>query len=545
MSTITTSKRLLLVLLVFPWPLNGQQATMTGKTALINVIHDASLSKQDMCTAALRCARQNHMGTAKIERILTELYGSLDAYWILDGTVEGAINVLVESAITEHRNRDGTTVELEEPTAATCEGERDHTINCCNELCGTQPEKGSNNALVDLVEQQDRQGNLDSDNTENCPSQLDQRELSTSPRAATDAILSMCKDDPEPSYASNTSSDETGRSTSCAYTQTEALSAARESTTSDLRDLFLEMKLLRNLVEAEQAVAKDREARASRQASIAEKKIGKELDALREENERLTKTVDHLNKKVASLQSTLDKVHSSVRNFARTALPEMHESEEPRMNQTVRQTDSFSRVLQKHQPLPDISQPTPHQQHSDSVSQRTRQVSSPTKHADANFSIESSAFTLETVAGNVRDSASTSSSRERISGLHTQPVPVLEPKPPGQWHVVQKKKAVAKPQEKRNPLGKLVGAQRVKKQVFYLGGISIECFSDDIVSFCKDRCPILECRIMPSKRSGTQAARIVVQEKDGQTLEMLEWPEHVYLRRWNFDTLWGSHGESQ
>ncbi len=129
-------------------------------------------------------------------------------------------------------------------------------------------------------------------------------------------------------------------------------------------------------------------------------------------------------------------------------------------------------------------------------------------------------------------------------GLGTHPV--SEPNPqPGQWHVVQRKKAVAELREKKKPLGKLVGALRVKKQVFYLGGISTECSSEDVVSFCGDSCPLIECRIMRSKRNGTQAARIVVSESNGQTLECLEWPKHVYLRRWTFEASWGPHEESQ
>ena len=40
---------------------------------------------------------------------------------------------------------------------------------------------------------------------------------------------------------------------------------------------------------------------------------------------------------------------------------------------------------------------------------------------------------------------------------------------------------------------------------------------------------------MPSKRSGTQAARLVVKDSDGPILERLEWAKHMYIRRWNFD----------
>ncbi len=125
--------------------------------------------------------------------------------------------------------------------------------------------------------------------------------------------------------------------------------------------------------------------------------------------------------------------------------------------------------------------------------------------------------------------------------------PELESKPrPGQWHVVRNRKAaIVNLHEEKKPLGKLLGAVRVKKQVFYLGGINTECSSEDIVSFCGAVCPVTDCRIMRSNRTGTQAARIVIQENAAKTLEGLEWPEHVYLRRWNFDTSWGTRGEPQ
>ena len=84
---------------------------------------------------------------------------------------------------------------------------------------------------------------------------------------------------------------------------------------------------------------------------------------------------------------------------------------------------------------------------------------------------------------------------------------------------------------RRKKLGKLVGAKRVRKQVFYLGGISLECSAEDISSFCGDHCNLIDCRIIPSRRHGTQATRIVVGESEGKVLESLTWPKHLYLRR--------------
>ena len=86
------------------------------------------------------------------------------------------------------------------------------------------------------------------------------------------------------------------------------------------------------------------------------------------------------------------------------------------------------------------------------------------------------------------------------------------------------------------PLGKLVGAARIRKRVYYLGGISPECSAEDIQNFCDPGCRLIECRMLPSRRYGTQAARLVVPENPEIKLESLDWPPNLYLRRWNFDT---------
>ena len=52
-------------------------------------------------------------------------------------------------------------------------------------------------------------------------------------------------------------------------------------------------------------------------------------------------------------------------------------------------------------------------------------------------------------------------------------------------------------------LGKLLGAKRIKKQVFYLGGVSPDCSAEDITKFCAQYCDILQCQMLTSRRSGT------------------------------------------
>ena len=116
--------------------------------------------------------------------------------------------------------------------------------------------------------------------------------------------------------------------------------------------------------------------------------------------------------------------------------------------------------------------------------------------------------------------------------------------PESNWSTVAKKKgktALPKPNVQspdtngKKPMGKLLGAERVKKKVYYLGGVHPDCVSNDIISFCLgNQCELMDCRLFTSKRCGTQAARITVEKSRSDILETLEWPDHMYVREWNF-----------
>ena len=45
---------------------------------------------------------------------------------------------------------------------------------------------------------------------------------------------------------------------------------------------------------------------------------------------------------------------------------------------------------------------------------------------------------------------------------------------------------------------------------------------------------------MTSKRTRTQAARIVIAEDEVDKLKAILWPEHLYLREWHFNVGWGT-----
>ena len=52
-----------------------------------------------------------------------------------------------------------------------------------------------------------------------------------------------------------------------------------------------------------------------------------------------------------------------------------------------------------------------------------------------------------------------------------------------------------------SPHGQLCGAQRIKKRVFFVGGMDPKCASKDLKQFCTRKdCCVIDCRLMPSKR---------------------------------------------
>ena len=104
------------------------------------------------------------------------------------------------------------------------------------------------------------------------------------------------------------------------------------------------------------------------------------------------------------------------------------------------------------------------------------------------------------------------------------------------WQTVRKeKRATTKIPDK--PHGQLVGAERIKKRDYYVGGISLNCTADDLKSFCDDNnCSVLDCQLMPSRRHGTLSARLVVRESCASEVEKISCPSHIFVRPWNFDS---------
>lgn len=106
----------------------------------------------------------------------------------------------------------------------------------------------------------------------------------------------------------------------------------------------------------------------------------------------------------------------------------------------------------------------------------------------------------------------------------------------GGWKLVRPRRS---PLEKSSPKPvPLKGANRIRRRVFYLGGIDAQCSSDDIIQYCRDRnVRVASCRLLPSKRFGTTSARLSVAEEDARASEILGknfWPNLVSIRPWDF-----------
>ena len=280
-----------------------------------------------------------------------------------------------------------------------------------------------------------------------------------------------------------TKSSHEGDSVSPLLSRTKTTTPARVPECT-LEDLMAEISSLRKALESEREEAKDREIRATRKAAEAEKRQLELLQVMQKDNLALAKTVDNLNKKVSSLQSTLDKVLSNG-----------HSPPSERKN------TSANRNVENTKPRP----PTVVQQSPSSDSPKP------------------------TLPGSAAAAPSTETSGQSTNG-------------PTSWAKVSKssKKIPSNSNQTTTPpkvpLGKLVGAPRLKKRAFYVGGIDLACSVEDVTHFCKNEsCPLLDCRLVPSRRCGTQSAYVTVAEQQAESFLAISWPENLYARPWLFD----------
>ena len=84
----------------------------------------------------------------------------------------------------------------------------------------------------------------------------------------------------------------------------------------------------------------------------------------------------------------------------------------------------------------------------------------------------------------------------------------------------------------------LRGSGQIRRAVYYLRGISPECTAVDIQRYCDQRrIRVSSCRILQTRRFGTNAARLSVAQIDAEKEGMMSedfWPEHITIRPWVF-----------
>ena len=84
----------------------------------------------------------------------------------------------------------------------------------------------------------------------------------------------------------------------------------------------------------------------------------------------------------------------------------------------------------------------------------------------------------------------------------------------------------------------LRGSGQIRRAVYYLRGISPECTAVDIQRYCDQRrIRVSSCRILPTRRFGTNAARLSVAQIDAEKEGIMSedfWPEHITIRPWVF-----------
>lgn len=110
------------------------------------------------------------------------------------------------------------------------------------------------------------------------------------------------------------------------------------------------------------------------------------------------------------------------------------------------------------------------------------------------------------------------------------------------WSIVQQKRALAASRTREadpSSKGRLTSSRPMKRAVFFVGGIGLQCTVEDVVEHCQENgTTVTSCRVFPSRRNfGTLAARLTVASEDSdKVLTDGFWPDGVSARKWEFDS---------
>ena len=291
------------------------------------------------------------------------------------------------------------------------------------------------------------------------------------------------------------------------------------STNTKLDDLSTMLQALVQSFEEERTAALDREKRLRMQIQ----ELGSEIKQLRcDLNDTRTRSAQSEERLTKQLNDIKSRISSS-----------------PKYNKATKNTDARSSASKKL-----LEESNKNLEFSHDVEKREKKE----KNNGNDYGTTSQEEDLDSQLQRVSASAHEADIVQEIVPVYVSETTEQAKPKANTWSKVAAKRSSAKnttsssarPSVSKPAVGKLFGAQRTRKQVFYLGGIAPECSVEDIETFASEYCSLLECRMMTSKRTGTQAARIVIAEDEVDKLKAIIWPEHLYLREWHFNVGWGT-----
>lgn len=281
----------------------------------------------------------------------------------------------------------------------------------------------------------------------------------------------------------------------------------------DLRHLRDLVNKLISSSQEERIEASDRERRLTRHINDLRHDVRTLTSALEEERRKNQERDEKLSKRVNDLKSRLaSKAYP-------TKLPAAHDNEKSSTTVNIQDRPSKKAALATESPpFPDsINSETTS---ADKCSYAAATVSVPQEQVPEDEIMEGRRKTNSkpTTTNPARTKTNSQNDPRHARGIeeHTQT-----------WQLVGKPSSNV-----------LKGSARIKREVFFLGGISPECSLESVVNWCEQKnVKVATCRFLPSKLFGTKSARLSVSAEDASSKNIVNedfWPKEITIRPWLF-----------
>lgn len=490
---------------------------MAAKAALLRIIAKCALDEDQLVAEALASARFARMSVASVLKIRDDLHGPHPPE--AAASVEAAVRDLVRCAML-----DRSSISPDSPAAkqgAVCVGEGPD-----GEDVFVQP--GTTDTSLSVV---DLDFSMDLDSVTDTP-----------PAPNSDIIISTGRDCCDTQNVDVATQTVPRPSSSCdASTQATLLPTAE-----DFSRLVASFKKLHAAFSEFLVASADREVQYVRKISHLSKQVEELQTGLQEARQEVKLTEQHLSSKVQGLSTRLGDLSASFKasNQRNPPAPSAEDKQHPRQQPATREQYHQSG---EHQQASSERQ-GPGEDHSFNSGQQTTAPPQPTEGFAKRTSSDASRAVQQ---GTHRSAESVNlaaavSPPPRCSDCPSQQSTVydrLDPAPAeaeSQWITVpaSSHRAHGRVDGSHKPPKALTGAAPRKRAVFFVGGISLDSTSADLIEYCRRRgVQVSSCRMFPSKRFGTQAARLSVAAADADRQGLLSddfWPEHVVIRPWYF-----------